>query len=517
MKIGTSSWLSSSLVVAITITVQAQPAPKPQPEPPPASAAAAGGVERLLPDRADAPERVLVPEAGGLTADEVARRTLASSPTVRAKLAELEAANAKIRQTTVQFFPRLTLRAQYSRLSPVAADLGTGALVGARNPGLLGTGPCPPPSTATCVVDSAGQPVGAASFQIESLENNYALSAGLVVPLSDYVLRLSHAAAAAQAGRAGSEFVVRAERLKVRSEARSLYYGWVGAVGQVSVAEKSVERSRARLSDASAAFQLGTISRADLFRLEALVASTELAVKEAQTLRDLRARQLAILMGERGTPLFKVGENVLAPPPSAIRGSLDALTSEALSRRLELKALAQNSRALRRGSEAIAAGGYPQLEAFGDLTYANPNQRFFPQQQEWNLTWMVGVSATWSINDSFASSASAAELRANAKTVEAQQAALRDGIRQEVAAAYLDREKAVVAIETSRRGARAAAEAYRVATDLYQVGRATTTELIEAEADLLNAKLTELNAHVGLRVAEERLKHATGRDVTARQ
>jgi outer membrane protein TolC len=45
------------------------------------------------------------------------------------------------------------------------------------------------------------------------------------------------------------------------------------------------------------------------------------------------------------------------------------------------------------------------------------------------------------------------------------------------------------------------------------VGRATTTELIEAESDLLNARLGELDAHVGLRVAEVRLHHAAGLDV----
>jgi outer membrane protein TolC len=155
------------------------------------------------------------------------------------------------------------------------------------------------------------------------------------------------------------------------------------------------------------------------------------------------------------------------------------------------------------------------VEALGDVTYANPNPRYFafsPQGEVWNLTWSAGVAATWTVNDTFSTSASAAELEANARVLEAQRAALADGIRQEVAAAYLDREKALVAIETSSRASRAAAEAYRVATDLYRVGRATTTELIEAESDLLNARLSELSAHVALRAAEQRLRYAVGRD-----
>jgi len=219
------------------------------------------------------------------------------------------------------------------------------------------------------------------------------------------------------------------------------------------------------------------------------------------------------LMGDpdRNAPR-EVGEDVLAPAAGGLQGSLPALTSEALRQRIELAALAQNGRALRRSAGAVQARGYPRLEALGDVTYANPNPRIFPQEEKFNLTWSAGVAATWTINDAFTMSASAAELEANARVLEAQRAALADAIRQEVAAAYLDREKALVAIETSGRAASAAAEAYRVATDLYRVGRATTTELIEAESDLLNARLSELSAHVNLRAAEQRLRYAVGRD-----
>jgi outer membrane protein TolC len=72
--------------------------------------------------------------------------------------------------------------------------------------------------------------------------------------------------------------------------------------------------------------------------------------------------------------------------------------------------------------------------------------------------------------------------------------------------------RARLAVDTSRRALEASQEAYRVATDLYRVGRATTTELIEAESDLLNARLAELDALIEVRVSEERLRHSSGRD-----
>ena len=80
-------------------------------------------------------------------------------------------------------------------------------------------------------------------------------------------------------------------------------------------------------------------------------------------------------------------------------------------------------------------------------------------------------------------------------------------------AAYLNRERSRAAVQTSTRAVKAAEEAYRVATDLYQVGRATTTELIDAEADLRAARLAEVNSTIGLYIAEAQLAHAVGRDI----
>lgn len=470
----------------------------------------------------------LRPVPGGLTGREVAERAVRASPAVRAKREELALANAQIRQTTIQFFPRFTLNATYTRLSPVSAGFGSGALVGALNPGALSVAPCPS-GMGQCVVDSQGVPVGASQFAIEYPNNNYALSATLTVPLSDYVLRLSHAAAAANASRAAARYAIAAERLRVRTEAHVLYLNWIRSKAQVSITDKALERVQARLKDAQAAFTAGSASRADVLRVEALLRNTELDRERALELRQLTEQQVAIAMGvaqaeapaaeparagagHAGT--FRIGEDVMAPLDArAGAHSLAANTSSALSRRLELRTLTETVRSFRRGAESVRALGLPRVSAFGDITYANPNQRFFPPAEEWNATWAAGVSASFTINDAFQHGAAADELEANAASLSAQESALRDGIRQEVAAAHYELKRALLAITTTEQAVRAAEEAYRVMTDLYQVGRATTTDLIEAEADLLQARLGHANARIDARSAAVRLTHATGRDV----
>jgi outer membrane protein TolC len=69
------------------------------------------------------------------------------------------------------------------------------------------------------------------------------------------------------------------------------------------------------------------------------------------------------------------------------------------------------------------------------------------------------------------------------------------------------------AIDTSGRRLRAAEEAYRVRTLLFQNGRATGVELTDAEVELTRARLDAVAARVGLHVARVELAHAAGLDV----
>ncbi|MBM4363606.1 MAG: TolC family protein, partial [Deltaproteobacteria bacterium] len=85
-------------------------------------------------------------------------------------------------------------------------------------------------------------------------------------------------------------------------------------------------------------------------------------------------------------------------------------------------------------------------------------------------------------------------------------------IAQQVLAAYLEHQRARAALSQQAVALAAATEAYRVTSDLFRVGRATGTDLIEAESGLLDAKLGDVNAHIDLSVSRVALEHATARD-----
>ncbi|MDC0681162.1 TolC family protein [Sorangium atrum] len=491
------------------VTPPPAPAPPPAGQPQPAVAAAQPAAPK-----ADPLATALAPQPGGLTPDDVAKAALQTRASLRAKQADLRAASAKVDQAMVNFFPRLTATATYTRLSEVeSAGLGGGGIVGASSEGLIKVGPCPPDVQGQCVVDSAGRPVGAASLSFPAPLNSISLTANLAVPISDYVFRISQGYAAASHAESAKKLELQAETLQAAADAKVTFFNWVRVKGQVVVAGEAVSQARAHVEDARRTFEVGLLSRADVLRLEAQVAGAEQVLNEAQAALLVADDQIRIALGAGQERPLTLGIDVMgsapAKPPAE---ALPALVQEALQRRLEIRALDETQYSLEKAEAVARAGYFPRVDGFADLTYANPNQRIFPTQDKFAMTWSAGVRATWVVNDIFTTAGASAEANARTTQIAEQKAALRDALRLEVASAYAELSKASSSIESSERQLAAAAESMRVRSELFRAGRATSVDVVDAEGEVTRARLQQLNARVGALVAKTRLDHVVGRD-----
>jgi len=453
--------------------------------------------------------RAQLARPGGLTSEQVGKRAAATSLRARAHEQEVLTAAAAVDKALIATFPRLTLIGRYTRLSPIdepSFGPGQGSFVVTDD----GTeGPLPPGQ------GLIGVPLSAFSFP--TVLNQYHLQANLTIPLSDYLLRTRQGIAAARHSRAAAEITARAARLQDAADAKAIYYGWVRARLQQTVAEQSLDQARAHSSATKVAYRAGRASQADILGAESRVASAELLVDRARNLAVLTEEQLRIVTHDTRSAPYQIGEDISSRARRADRNeSFEQLLGEARRRRLELRALDENVRSLRQQRSVVAAGEWPRLEAFGNAYYANPHPRYMPQEERWRATWDVGVQVTWSPNDYGSTAADARGYDAQVVQLEAQRSALEDGLRAEVLQAHQAREEARAALRTTARGLAAAEEAYRVRRLLFEHGRATSVEVIDAETNLLGARLEQVNAQVNLLLARARLDHAVGRDVTGK-
>ncbi|HEY3255911.1 MAG TPA: TolC family protein, partial [Polyangiaceae bacterium] len=431
--------LAGSLAHAQTAPAAASPAPAaapPGPTPtaaPPATASPAG---------TDAPERQLIEtleaklqsmqSGNGLTADEAARRTLLNNPDVTAKQKSVAAADASVDAARAGYLPQLKLQASYTRLSTFPLD-----------PLTFGTQTVPNP------------------FPI--IPNNYDLRAGVNIPLSDYVLRISNQLASAKHNKLAAELDEHATRLAVARDARVYYYEWIRAQWVSYVAAKALEAARGHAQDAQNAFNAGLVSRADVLRTVSQQKSAELGVARSLNNVAIATEQLRVQMADPDQTNYELGENFLADlPPYAVPASAGAGYAEALEHRIEIRQLGESEAALRAEASVARADNYPRLDAHGTANYSNPNSRYVPPSADWHGTWEAGVVLSWTPTDIFGASARAKNAEAHADEVVARKAALKNALRLEVTQAMNALAEATFGVDVSRDGRAAAEENYRV-------------------------------------------------------
>jgi outer membrane protein TolC len=283
---------------------------------------------------------------------------------------------------------------------------------------------------------------------------------------------------------------------------------------QEAVTEQSVEQARWHLELARAGHDAGRTPDVEVLRAESALATAELLHQRTKDAAILAEERLRTLLHDASGGPYRIGEDLLAPMPDVPVENPSALYAEAVQRRPEMRAFERSDAALRAQRTATESTGMPRLDAFGNGYVANPSPRIFPQREEWKATWDLGVQLTWSPNDLGGSDASTRALDAERRKLDAERAAVKDTLRDEISAAVVATREAAAEAASADRGLSAAEESYRVRRELFELGRATQVELVDAETDVLRARLEMIQARVDARVARVQLEHAVGRDVS---
>jgi len=416
----------------------------------------------------------------GLTADSAASRAAKASPAVRRKAAEIDAALAQVESAQLAEVPQIGGKASYTRLSYVKPF----------------------------VIPFMGQ-----SFTIPSLQNQYVFQGTVAVPLSDYVVRFPKLVNTAKIGEEAARVGERSAEVGAGEDARLAYYEWVRAKLQVLIARRQLAQVQATLTQEQALADVQRISRADLLRVQSQEAEAEQTVDQLQNLSDLREEQLRLLIGASDGEPLSIGEDIRKDVTTPKQDNLDDLLKQATSKRLEIKGLDLGIEAKDAQKQAEEANLYPRLSAFGSVDYDRPNQRVFPQVDEFRFTWAAGLQLTWQVNDYLISRATQKRIYAERGELVADRENLVRGTRIEILAAGQAVQIALHSLQTTQKGLAAAEEGYRVRRELLNAERATAVELVDAQTDLTRARIAALNARVDLRVALAQLSHALGNDI----
>jgi outer membrane protein len=437
---------------------------------------------------------------GGMTLEAAVERALATSPALSEARANASAASADATAAWLPMLPHIDATARYMRVNGTNAPLST-ALQGdgSLNSALAGVDDPDAQRILGALVDTP--------FPIPENQMSVVLTASL--PLSEILLTILPSFLAADDLAEARAHEVAAAHNSVVLRTTESYYGYVRAAGALAVARAALEDASESRRQVEAAARAGALSGVDLRAAEAHEGNARVLFERSRAALAIAEASLRASLSLPEGRALRVGEDLTTPLPPH-RASLPDLVQRAMDERPEIRALSDVISARDHAAGAAAGARWPQLVAIANYEMGNPNSRLVPAVEEWRSTWAVGAAVRWSPTEALIANARYDQASAQRDASRAALDAARNAIRVEVTAAYREEQAARASLDAAQLTVEAAEAAYRGRSAQLRAGGAVTGDLLDANADLARARLSLVDAAVGVRVARARLERATG-------
>lgn len=411
-----------------------------------------------------------------ITPNEAVARGLRHSRLLAGSASRADATHARAAEAEAALLPSLSLQMSYTRLSEVDPFAVTLPIV--------------------------PQPVVISP----SIEDQYTSRLMLRQPLFTG-FALSHASAAADASAGAADHQLAQDSAEVIFTVSSAYWNLYRAQEALRVVNENVQQVEAHRADLEALMQQGMATTNDLLRVDVQLSAARLAAIDAANKERSAAMALNILTGLPPDAATGTVAADLAAASLPDAGPLDAM----LASRPDLQAGVLRADAARRSAQAAAGAFWPQIQLTASLVYANPNPRVMPAKDEFKGTWDIGIGLSWDIWNWGATSrrhdqAAAVQLQAEAALDQ-----LRDIALLEARQAQMNVEHAAEKIRVAALGAAHADAHHQVTRSRMTEGTATSTDLLDAEVALLQARLQQASARAEYEIALAAHARATGR------
>ena len=308
-------------------------------------------------------------------------------------------------------------------------------------------------------------------------------------------------AAAAEQQATGKD--LESARADLRLETTRAFWALVTATESVSVVGESVTRIEGQLNDVRARFDAGFLPPNDVLTVDARVLQQRTLLIQAINQRDGARSELARLMGAPVDASFDVDAVLADAGVSAPAGNLTLQRADREA--LKLRADAADARI-----EAAKADNKPSIAILGGYDYARPNPKIFPREDIGQDSWDLGVNVNFTLWNGGRTAAQVAEARHQAEAARERLAEADTQIALEIRQRQLDLASSRSQVETAAAAVRSATEARRVVAERFTAGVATSTDLLDAQVDQLEAELNRTRALANVKLAEARLARALG-------
>ena len=325
----------------------------------------------------------------------------------------------------------------------------------------------------------------------------------------------THSIRIAEYNRQISEAQTKLEVTRTLAEVDRAYWRLYATIRALEVVEQQYNVAQAQLERAQRKERAGTGTEVDIVRAQSGVADRVEQIIRAQNDVSLQERALKVLLNIPGLNADTPTHIEPASPPDPVEYAFDAqnLTDAALDNRMELLELELN---LARDAANIAFAENQALPLVAlQYTYGvnglggtldNSIDTLGRNNFE---SWSIGLNAEIPLGNEQRKSSLAQSILARLQTL-ATREAREQAITREVYDAIDQLNSTWNRIIAAQQAVELNARVLEAEQRQFDVGRSTTTDVLDADANLANARLSEIQAIVENQVAQIDLAFATG-------
>lgn len=266
---------------------------------------------------------------------------------------------------------------------------------------------------------------------------------------------------------------------------KTKYYELVLARQSLSVIDKSLDAARANRDQAKNYFDQGMITQSDFLFAEVRLLELETKKNEVENSIKNANSALKLLLGLETEEEIIPTDSLESPKSFSFLKSIESINSN----RSDMRAIESGMTASKHVLRMQQFKFLPSLNAFGSYEW---NDRKLLGNGGKN--WMIGAVLTWDIFTGFDQVGEIQKAKAKYQSAKNTYQQTRLKNKNELETALRNLETAKKNITLTSRAVQQTSENFRILTDRYSKGMEKTTDLLNAEAMMANARLDYLSA-----------------------
>lgn len=281
------------------------------------------------------------------------------------------------------------------------------------------------------------------------------------------------------------------------------YVNLYKAKAAVDLVKDNLAQAQQRVKDFSSLEKNGLLARNELLKAELQASNTELTLLDVQNNWQLANVNMDLLLG-------LPEQTVLIPDSSMFEQdgelkTLEEYMQSAIANRKDRASLDLRKRAAETGVKAIHSERYPSLALTGGYIAAD-----IPGVFSVTNAVNAGLGVSYDIGSLWKTKAKQKQAEARVVQLQENEALLDDRVRLEIHQNYLDLLSIRKKTEVYAKAVEQASENYRITKNKYNNSLATTTDLLDADVEQLQANLNYIFVKADKVVAYNKLLKSAG-------